>query len=106
MSSLWYARYQALAADLRPRAERLQASIVAEARLTAAQAGLDPTICFLHAHNASVSAYYGKPWPEVDYRLVRRVLWLEQKSFEPGRIIDRILQRAFDRAANAECGRS
>jgi len=90
-----FSEYQALSRTLHSRADQLTRSIVQDARNTARTAGLDPNICFLHAHNAVCGSDVGRPWPEVNYSLARRVLWLEQRSYEPGRIVDRILSRAF-----------
>ena len=35
---------------------------------------------FLHAHNALAGQHYGQPWPAVNYRLARKVRWLEARS--------------------------
>jgi hypothetical protein len=91
----WQTRYSAL----RQRTERLSALIVRRARQTAQQAGLDPSIPFLHAHNALCGRHYGHPWPEVDYSLCRKVLWLEQRSFEPSRLLERIGARLWARTS-------
>jgi hypothetical protein len=63
--------------------------IVARARRVAKAAGLDPQICFLHAHNAMASLNHGKPWPGVDYDLVRKVLYLQRLSWKPHRLLQR-----------------
>lgn len=89
----WQATYTAL----RQRTDRLSAAYVARARQVAAAAGLDPQICFLHAHNAMCSREYGRPWPEVNYSLCRKVLWLERKSWEPSRLLTRISDRLWKR---------
>lgn len=89
--------WQAFARDIKARADRIDRMIVERARRVAAEAGLDPAIAFLHAHNALVSAHYGQPWPGIDYSLARKVRWLERQSWEPGRIADRIVVRAFQR---------
>jgi hypothetical protein len=75
--------------EVRERVERLSRAIVARARGVARQAGLDPSMPFLHAHNALVSLDHGRPWPEVDYELVRKVQSLERRSWEPYRILER-----------------
>lgn len=77
------------------RADRVSAAIVLRARQTAYSAGLDGSMPFLHAHNAMCGLHYGKPWPEVNYSLCRRVLWLERKSWEPSRLAERIIARAW-----------
>ncbi len=88
--------WQAQAHDVTDRGRRTSKMIVDRARETARQAGTDPGCVFLHAHNASVSAHYGRPWRDVDYSLVRRILWLEQRSFEPTRLASKINQRSFN----------
>ena len=75
--------------ELWDRVDRLHRAIVARARRVARQAGLDPSMPFLHAHNALVSFHYGHPWPEVDYDLVRKVRWLEDRSWRPYRLLER-----------------
>ena len=76
--------------------DRNQASLLARARKTARKAGLSPEMPFLHAHNAMCSFSYGKPWKEVDYKLARKVLWLEQKGFEQGRTASKAISKAWD----------
>jgi hypothetical protein len=95
----WTTRYQetqAYAQAIRARAQRITEMIVADARKTCRAAGLDSSLLGIHPHNAMVSAHYGKPWPGVDYSLVRKTLWLIERSYEPHRIADRVVQRAFD----------
>ena len=82
---------------LRAMADRTSSMIRTRARATALKAGLDPSIAFLHAHNAMVGRDNGRPWPEVDYSLARKVLWLEGRSWEPHRIAGRISRRAWER---------
>lgn len=89
----FHARYE----PIRQRADRLSRNIIAEARRTAKEAGLSPEMPFLHAHNAMCSQHYGNPWPEVNYSMARRVLWLEQKSYEPHRLADVIWKRMWNR---------
>lgn len=91
MSDLFFGAWQAKARDLHARAERLSKRIVSEARLVAGEAGLDPSAPFHSAHNATV----GTPWRDVDLSLARKVLWLEKQSWEPRRMVDRILSRAW-----------
>lgn len=73
----------------RARAERTARMIVERARRTALEAGLPAQACFHMAHNASV----GERWPGLDYAKVRKVRWLEQRSWEPGRLLDRWVAR-------------
>lgn len=87
--------WQEKARAARERAERVAEAIRERARKVAREAGLDPSIAFLHAHNAQVSADYGKPWPGVNYALVRRVLWLEKQSWVPHRLSDAYARRLY-----------
>src|SRR5215510_4385659 len=82
---------------LRIRVDRLSKSIVDKARKTAQDAGLSPEMPFLHAHNAMCSFKHGNPWPEVNYALARKVLWLEKKSCEPSRLFDVIWKKSYNR---------
>ena len=91
MSNIFFTYWQLEAGRLRARAERLSKRIIDEARQVASQAGLDPSAPFQSAHN----------WEGlrgVDDGLRRKVLRLEQLSFEPGRIVSRINERTFKRA--------
>lgn len=88
--------YQEYAQSIRERAQRVTRMIIDDARATCNAAGLDGSLLGIHPHNAMVSAHYGKPWPGVDYSLVRKTLWLIERSYEPHRIADRVVQRAFD----------
>jgi len=96
-NGMTFEAWKELAENLGNRAKALSCSIVAQARVVAREAGLDPSICFLHAHNAIVSREYGHPWPEVDYKLARKVLHLEKKSFEPGRLAEAVVSRTWKR---------
>ncbi len=88
-----FTRWQIRARRIRCRADRVTASVVARARRTARDAGLDPAMPFLHAHNAVVSADQGAPWRNVDYILARRVLALERRSWIPSSIVQRWHER-------------
>lgn len=48
-----------------------------------AQSRLD--MCIIH--NSLLSFEQGKPWPGIDYSLMRKARWLCEKSFEPSRIV-------------------
>jgi hypothetical protein len=71
------------------RATAVRNAIVERARKLAADAGLDPSCPFHHAHNAWCAAEMGRPWSGVDYAVVRKLRWLEQRSFVPHRIVSR-----------------
>jgi hypothetical protein len=90
-------QWQALASKVHQQVARIDAMVDRDARNTARRAGLDSQICYLHAHNAMCSFDAGRPWPECDYSLVRRVLWLEGRRFDASRKGDRIIARAFNR---------
>lgn len=84
--------------SIRVRAERVSNSIREEARVLSAQAGLDPSLLGIHPHNAMCSYEAGQPWAGVDYKLVRRVLWLtNEKQWEPTRLADRIIGRLWEK---------
>lgn len=86
------------AKNIRSRAERLNQSVINEARDLSRRAGLSPDLLGIHPHNAWCSYQDGRPWPEVDYTLVRRILWLvNEKQFEPTRLADRIISRLIAR---------
>lgn len=75
--------------ELYDRATAVRNAIVERARQLGEQAGFGRDMPFLMAHNAMCAADAGKPWRGTDYRLVRRILWLEQRSFLPHRILSR-----------------
>ena len=90
-------QFEAYASHVRAISARVTASIDKRARQTAQDAGLSPDIAYLHAHNAIVSFDNGKPWPEVNYSLARKVQYLEQLGYQPGRLADAIIGRAIKR---------
>ena len=90
-----FTEWQVYAQSIDARAESLSRSIVERARKAAGEAGLDPSMPFLHARNAIVSRDYGKPWPEVNYSKARLVLKLEKDSWVPSRLADIAIARAF-----------
>jgi hypothetical protein len=56
------------------------------------QAGVDPEY-IPHARNAMISYKQGRPWPNVDYSLVRRILWLDSKRCEPYDVLSRYCRK-------------
>lgn len=92
-----WARYQALSQALHARADRLTRAILDDARRTCKAAGLDPGLLGIHPHNAMCGFESGKPWPDVNYKLVRRTLWLIERSYEPSRLVSRVLDREYRR---------
>lgn len=95
---LTFAQWQQLAQIVNSRAERIRRMIDREIRRTGEAAGLGRE-CPAHlAHNALCGLENGKPWPEVNYSLARRVLWLSNtRQWEPGRLAESILARAWKR---------
>ena len=80
----------------REMVERFQKLVNARARKLAREAGLDPSIAGLHAHNALVSLEYGQPWPEVDYRKARKVNWLlSDYIWRASRVLERWSNRVW-----------
>lgn len=90
-----FTEYQQFSRNIHARAERAKNMILAEARATCKAAGLSPQYLGIHPHNAMCSYREGKPWPGVNYKLVRRTMWLCERSFEPGRLASRIIDKAW-----------
>lgn len=83
-------RYRAL----RERSDRVRAMIHARAVAayhaafgSVAGRGAHLDMCIIH--NSLIAAEEGKPWREVDYSQMRLAAHLCERSFEPGRIVDR-----------------
>jgi hypothetical protein len=89
--------WQRLYGVARDRAERITKMRYERARQACAAAGLDPGLLGVHPHNAMVSYSYGKPWPGVNYSLVRRCLWLMKTAYESSRILERYNTRLWNR---------
>ncbi len=81
----WIAKYHRLKAI----ADRVTRSRRDRARKLCAEAGLDPGLLGIHPHNAMCGYRAGKPWPGVNYQLVRCCLRLLDLQFEPQRILDK-----------------
>jgi len=77
--------------QLRDRADRIARMIMDRARSVGKEANCGPIPMMWH--NAMVSLEYGQPWREVDYKKLRKARWLEEKSHEPYRIVDRLYKR-------------
>lgn len=69
---------------LHARARRIDEMVTSRCRKLAKEAGIDPSIFTLHAHNALVSLSQGKPWPGVNYAKVKRIKYLEQHRMFKG----------------------
>jgi len=92
-----FQEWQGFAQSVNARANRVEAMILEDARRTCRAAGLDSNLLGIHPHNAMASFNSGHPWPEVNYSLCRKTLWLIEKSFEPHRIADRVIARAWQK---------
>ena len=79
-------------AEAEKHAQAITDARTARIRKVARQAGLDPDY-HPHAHNAMCSYNQGRPWPGVDYSLVRKVLWLQSHQFDAYRVLDRYRRR-------------
>jgi len=55
-------------------------------------AGIDPDY-IPHAHNALISYAQGRPWPNVNYSLVRKIRRLDDHMFDANRILERYVRR-------------
>jgi hypothetical protein len=87
----WASQYSAM----RQRADRISQCINDRAREACRKANLDPQLLGIHPHNAMVSYEWGKPWAGVDYHFVRLSLHLQEKQFEPYRILERWAERTW-----------
>ena len=85
--------FHADADRLHARAYKVRMMIRARWLKTMADAGLDPSCGAIHTHNAMVGLWNGKPWPGVDYRLVRKCKRLESLMYEPDRLVSAVLSR-------------
>ena len=81
----WCRRYR----RLKDAADRICQARNNRARKVCKAAGLDPDLLGLHPHNAMCAYNAGQPWPEVNYSLVRKCLWLLDRQWEGHRIVDR-----------------
>jgi hypothetical protein len=83
--------------DKATRAHDIADRIVKMAHANAAramrQAGVSDFNCL---HNALVSANYGKPWAEVDYRLARKARWMFDRQFMAHDVACRYTARLWD----------
>jgi hypothetical protein len=87
-----FTQYQAFARNVRERAERVAQSIPSRAiAVSAARLGPTDGTCFLMASN-----WRGQSWMTPDQNdAARLILRLECESWEPGRIADRVIARAW-----------
>jgi len=87
-----FTEYQAFARNVRERAEQVAQSIRSRAiAVSAARLGPTDGTCFLMAHN-----WKGQSWMSADQDdAARLILHLERQSWEPHRIADRVIDRAW-----------
>src|SRR5215831_17653825 len=94
----WNARYGVM----RELADRYRGAVVGRMRATAAAAGLDPAYPAMHAHNAMCGLENGQAWHEVDYSLVRRVLWLDRDvQWRASDVLNRWVERTWPAVVEA-----
>jgi hypothetical protein len=79
--------------ELSARCDAYAANVRKRARKLTAEAGLDPNLLGIHPHNAMCSYRAGHPWPNVDYRKVRKVLWLSERQWAAQRALDALYSR-------------
>jgi hypothetical protein len=90
--TMTFAEYQAFSRNLRARAERLSKQLREQARdIGERELGSGRDMAFMAAHN-----WHGQSWmtPEKN-RAARLILWLQEQSFQPSRMADKILGRAW-----------
>jgi hypothetical protein len=97
MKNITIQEWQKLTLQASNKAEKIKKMIIARARKTCKEAGLDPGLLGIHPHNAMCGLHYGKPWQDVNYSLVRKTLWLIEKSYIPGRIADDYAKKLYDK---------
>jgi hypothetical protein len=51
-------------------------------------AGLDPSLIGIHPHNAMVAYNAGKPWTNINYDLVRKIVWMQSHQWDSFRILE------------------
>lgn len=86
--------------EARERAERVDRLIHERCKRIAREAGIDPTIYPIHTNNALVSYSQGKPWRGVDYRLIRKINWLETRRSRVWQLLDAYGRRYFAKHHN------
>jgi hypothetical protein len=94
-----FTEYQSFARKVRERAERVAQSIRSRAiAVSAARLGPNDGTCFLMAHN-----WKGQSWMTPDQNdAARLILHLERQSWEPGRIADLVIARAWCKVGGKE----
>lgn len=61
---------------LKQRVEKLERRYTLQAQKLCKEAGLDPNLLGIHPHNAMVSYEEGKPWKNIDYKKVKKCLYI------------------------------
>lgn len=80
--------------ELKARADRVSRMVTERMKKLCREAGLDPSLLGIHPHNAMCSFEHGKPWPDVDYSKVRKILWLERTQlWRAHRAVDALYSR-------------
>jgi hypothetical protein len=88
--------WQAFSREVSARAERTSQMILDRGRDLGEQIGLGREYAFHLAHNALC----GDGWKEYRHpkrrAALRRILWLQEQSWKPGEIAQRVIARAWD----------
>ena len=61
---------------MKNRANKFNKMVIERCKTLSIKAGLDPNLLGIHPHNALVAYEYGYPWPEVNYKLCKKINWL------------------------------
>jgi len=78
--------------EVKKHTEAIYQARLERIRKVSRRAGLDPYYA-PHAHNAMLAYKDGRPWPNVDYSLVRKVLWMRSHLYDAYHILERYCQR-------------
>jgi len=87
-----YTEYQEFSRNIRERAHKLSEKLREQARdIGQYQLGSGRDLCFLCAHNWK-DQFWMTP---AQNRAARKILWLQEQSWKPGELADRIIGRAW-----------
>jgi hypothetical protein len=98
-ATMTFQEWQAQYSRYRNQADRISAMITDRARQACKDAGLCADLLGIHPHNAICSLEAGKPWPEVNYHYARLALHLQEKSWEPYRLLEQWHEKAWKRVS-------
>lgn len=84
--------------EIRQYADLFRARVQDEARQLSFVAGLNPKNLWTDPQNALRSLESGRPWADVDYRIVRKVDWLlKERQHQAHRIAAIVITRLLKR---------